>query len=118
VLQSGDVLIRAAAQRIHDVLELAAAELRLAAHSGLTMLLLAMTISAALVVAWGLIVACALYLFSRTSIGWPLPALSIAVGHVILAYYLWQVTVRLSGNLTLPELRRTAFGTSPGGKEN
>jgi hypothetical protein len=112
-LESGEALVRAAAQRVHDLLDLAVAEMRLAALSGLTMLLLVMIISAALVVAWGLVVACLLYLFSRTPFGWPLPALGIAVGHVVLAYYLWQITVRLSRNLTLPELRRTAFGAEP-----
>jgi hypothetical protein len=117
VLQSSDALVHAAAQRVHDLLELAAAEIRLAAHSGLAMLLLVMIMSAALVVAWALVVACALYLFSRTSIGWPLPALVIAAGHVALAYYLWQVTVGLSANLTLPDLRRTAFGAEASGEE-
>jgi hypothetical protein len=78
-----------------------------------------MIASAALVIAWGLLVACVLYLFSSTPLGWPLPAFCIAIGHVAFAYYLWNVTVRLSGNLTLPELRRTAFGTvPPEGKPN
>jgi hypothetical protein len=90
---------------------LAAAEVRLAALSGLTMLLLVIIASAALVVAWGLAVACALCLFSRTALGWSLPAFCIAVGHVALACYLWHVTVRLSGNLALPKLRRAALGT-------
>jgi hypothetical protein len=110
VLQPSEALVRAAAQRVHDLLELAAAEIRLAAHSGLTMLLLLMIASAALVIAWGLLVACVLYWCSRTPLGWPLPAFCIAVCHVFLAYYLWNVAVRLSGNLTLPEVRRTAFG--------
>ncbi len=119
MLQSGEALVRAAAKRIHDLLELAAAEMRLAALSGLTMLLLVMIASAALVVAWGLVVACVLYLFSRTAVGWPLAAFCIAIGHVVLAYYLWQITVRLSENLTLPELRRTAFGAEiPERKDN
>ena len=113
MLQSSEALVRAAAQRVHDLLELAAAEMRLAALSGLTMLLFLMIASAALVIAWGLLVACGLYLFSRTPFGWPLPAFCIAIGHVFLAYYLWNVTVRLSENLTLPELRRTAFGAEP-----
>jgi hypothetical protein len=87
--------------------ELAAAEARLAALSGLAMLLLVMIAAAALVVAWVLIVACILYLLARADIGWSIPALIIALAHAGLAYYLWQLTVRLSRNLTLPELRTT-----------
>ena len=71
------------------------------------MLLCVMIAAAALVVAWGLVVACVLYLFSRSPLNWPLPALVLAVGHAAFAYYLWHVTVRLSRNLTLPELRTT-----------
>ena len=55
----------------------------------------------------GAAVACVLYLFSRSPLDWPLPALLLAIGHAAFAYYLWQVTVRLSRNLTLPELRTT-----------
>ena len=99
--------MRAAVQRAQVLADLAAAEMRLAALSGLTMLLLMMIAAAALVVAWALVVACVLYLFSRSPLGWPIPAFGMAVGHALLAYGLWQVTVRLSGNLTLPELRTT-----------
>jgi hypothetical protein len=102
-----DELVCSAAQRIRDVVELAAAEARLAALSGLAMLLLVMIAAAALVVAWVLIVACILYLLARADIGWSIPALIIALAHAGLAYYLWQLTVRLSRNLTLPELRTT-----------
>ena len=99
--------MRAAVQRAQVLVDLAGAEMRLAALSGLTMLLLLLIAAAALVVAWALVVACALYLFSRSPLGWPIPAFGMAVGHVLLAYGLWQATVRLSGNLTLPELRTT-----------
>ncbi len=110
MLESFEELARAGAGRMHGILELVAAEVRLAALSGLTMLLLVMIASAAIVVAWGLLVAGVLYLFSLTALGWPLPAFGLALGHVLLAHYLWQVTVRLSRNLTLPELRRTTLG--------
>jgi hypothetical protein len=110
-LESLEELARAGAQRLHGILELAAAEVRLAALSGLTMLLLVMIASAALVVAWALAVACVLYVFSRTALGWPVPAFGIAMGHVALAYYLWHLTVQLSRNLALPKLRRAALGT-------
>jgi hypothetical protein len=107
VVQSAEGLARAVVQRVQDLVELAAAEMRLAALSSLTMLLCVMIAAAALVVAWGLLVACILYVFSRTPVGWAIPALGFAVGHAVFAYYLWQVTVRLSRNLTLPELRAT-----------
>jgi len=110
VLQSAEGLARAAVQRAQDLVELAAAEMRLAALSGLTMLLCVMIAAAALVVAWALLVACVLYVLSRSPVGWPMPALGFAVGHALLAYYLWHVTVRLSRNLTLPELRGTLRG--------
>jgi hypothetical protein len=100
-------LVRAASQRARDVINLAAAEARLAALSGLAMLLLVMIAAAALVVAWVLIVAFVLFLFAQSRVGWAVPALVIAAAHAALAYYLWQVTVRLSWNLTLPELRNT-----------
>jgi hypothetical protein len=107
VLRSVEDLARAALQRVQHITELAAAEVHLAALSGLAMLLCVMIAAAALVVAWGLLVACVLYLFSQSPLNWPLPALLLAIGHAALAYYLWQVTVRLSRNLTLPELRTT-----------
>jgi hypothetical protein len=113
VLESAEEFVRAAAQRVHDLVELATAELRLAALSGLTMLLCVMIAAAALVVAWGLLVACALYLFSRSPLGWPIPAFGFAVGHAVFAYCLWQFTVRLSRNLTLPELRTSLRARSP-----
>lgn len=103
----GEDLVRAATRRIRDIVELAAAEARLAAISGLAMLLLVMVAAAALMIAWVLLVACVLWLFAQTVVGWPIPALIIAAAHAGLAYYLWLVTVRLSWNLTLPELRST-----------
>ncbi len=102
---AAEEFVRAVSQRVQDFLDLAAAETRLAALSALTMLLSVMTAAAALVIAWGLLVACILFVFSRTPLGWPIPAFVIALGHVTLAYFLWQYTVRLSRNLTLPELR-------------
>ena len=103
---AGEELLSSIAQRARDVADLAAAEARLAALSGLEMLVLVMVAAAALVVAWGLLVACILYAFWRADVGWVVPALVFAVGHGALAYYLWQMTVRLSRNLTLPALRR------------
>jgi hypothetical protein len=115
-LESAEDFVRAATQRVNDLVELTTAELRLAALSGLTMLLCVMIAAAALVVAWGLLVACALYLFSRSPLGWPIPAFGFAVAHAALAYSLWQFTVRLSRNLTLPELR-TSLRARPENKD-
>ncbi|HEX5049228.1 MAG TPA: hypothetical protein VFX89_19105 [Gammaproteobacteria bacterium] len=103
---AGEELLGAIAQRARDVVELAATEARLAALSGLAMLVLVMVAAAALVIGWGLLVACVLYLFWRAEVGWALPALVFALAHGALAYYLWQTTARLSRNLTLPVLRR------------
>jgi hypothetical protein len=106
--------LRAAARRVRDLVELAEAETRLAALSGLTMILSVMIAAAALVIAWALLVVCILFVFSLTSFGWAIPALMIALGHAALAHYLWQYTVRLSRNLTLPELRTSLRGqTAP-----
>ncbi len=104
---AGRAVLDAARQRAHELVELAAAETRLAALSGLAMVLLVIVAAAALLVAWVLLVACVLYLFARSSIDWLVPALVMVAGHAALAYYLWQVAVRLSRNLTLPELRTT-----------
>ncbi len=60
MLRSVEELARAALQRVQHITELAAAEVHLAALSGLAMLLCVMIAAAALVVAWGLLVACVL----------------------------------------------------------
>lgn len=109
-MHAAEEFVLAASQRVQDFLDLAAAESRLAALSALTMLLSVMVAAAALVVAWGLLVACVLYVLSRSPLGWPIPAFLIALGHVALAHFLWQYTVRLSRNLTLPELRTSLRG--------
>jgi len=103
---AGEELLGAIAQRARDIVELAAAEARLAALSGLAMLVLVMVAAAALVVGWVLLVACILYVFWRARVGWAVPALVFALGHAGLAYYLWQTTARLSRNLTMPVLRK------------
>ena len=98
-------LLHAARARLRDVVELAAAEARLAALSGLAMLILVIIAAAALVVAWLLLVLSILYLLGLAGVDWWIAALLLAGAHAGLAYYLWQVAVRLSRNLTLPELR-------------
>jgi hypothetical protein len=109
----GEELVRAALQRVSDIVDLAAAESRLAALSGLTMILFVIFAAGALVIAWILLIGCVLFLFAQSSIGWPIPAFGFAIGHAALAYYLWLQTVRLSWNLTLPELRATLTTRPP-----
>ena len=102
----------AAKLRAKGVVDLGAAELRLAAMSGLKMLLLVVLAGASLMIAWGLLVACILFLFAYTQIPWIYAALVLFVGHAVIAYYLWVATLRLSNNLTLPQLRG-ALGAEP-----
>lgn len=99
-------LATAASARFRHVLDLAAAEARLATMSGLSMVLLVLFAGASLVIAWALVVASAIYLLAQSGLSWPSAALGFAVAHAGLAYLYWQLTVRLSRNLTLPETRR------------
>lgn len=98
-------LIEAARARILHMFDLAAAETRLAAMSSLTMLLLVIVAGAALIVAWTLLVAVAIYALATARVPWPAAALGLALVHVAAAYALWRTTVKLSRNLTLPQLR-------------
>jgi hypothetical protein len=104
--------VQAAKQRVLTIVELAAAEVRLAAISSLTMLLLAIVAAAALVIAWILLVALAIFAASRLGIPWPVAALALFGIHVAVAYGAWRSTVRLSRNLTLPELRSACGGAA------
>lgn len=98
-------VVQATKERVLTVVDLAAAEVRLAAMSSLTMLLLAIVAGAALVIAWLLLVALAVFAASRAGIPWPAAALVLLGVHLGVAYFAWRSTVRLSRNLTLPELR-------------
>jgi hypothetical protein len=62
-----------------------------------------------------LFVALAIYGLLQIGVGWPIAATVLAFGHVGAAYGLWRMTIKLSRNLTLPELRRLviAAGTRP-----
>lgn len=92
-----------------DVIELAAAELRLAALSGVTMLMLVIVAALMLVMAWGFVAAVAVYGLAAAGLSWPTAGLVIAGAHLVGAYLLWRAIVRLSRSLTLPELRRTVM---------
>ena len=107
-------VIRGVKERLRTVTELAAAEIKLAALSGVSMLLLAIVTGAALVIAWLLLVGLAIFAATLVGIDWPLAALILALLHVGVAYWSWRATVRLSRNLTLPQLRG-AVGVRAGG---
>ena len=92
-----------------DVVALAAAELRLAALSGVTMLMLVIVTAALIVVAWTFIAAVLVYVLVELGLPWPAAGLLVAALHGIAAYILWRTVVRLSRSLTLPELRRSVL---------
>jgi hypothetical protein len=100
-----DALLAAAGRRAEGILELAGAELRLIAISGFAMLLLVILTAAALIIAWGLVVASALQAGTSAGLPWSATALALALGHVLIAAYCWQRMTRLSRHLTMPALR-------------
>ena len=92
-----------------DVVALAAAELRLAALSGVTMLMLIIVTAALIVVGWAFIAAVLAYVLVELGLPWPAAGLLVAGIHGVAAYVLWRIVVRLSRSLTLPELRRSVL---------
>lgn len=100
-------LVSGTLELMRDVVGLAAAELRLAALSGVTMLMLVIVAAALIVVAWTFVAAVAVYVLVGFGLPWPAAGLLIAAVHGIAAYLLWRTVVRLSRLLTLPELRRS-----------
>jgi len=93
----------------NDVVALAAAELRLAALSGVTILMLMVVAAALVVVAWTFIAAVLVYVLVDLGLPWPAAGLLVAALHGAAAYLLWRTIVRLSRSLTLPELRRSVL---------
>lgn len=102
-------LLEAALRLARDIVELAAAELRLAALSGVTMLLFIIVAALLVVMAWGFIAAVAAYGLVAAGLSWPVSGLLIAAVHALAAYLLLRGVVRLSRSLTLPELRRAVM---------
>jgi hypothetical protein len=100
-------LLQASLTHVRRVADLASAEVRLAAVSSLNMLLLILLSAGALMIAWGLVVVCGLYIANSFGAPWPWTALVFAGIHAVLAGYLWHAAIKLSGDLTLPELRKT-----------
>jgi hypothetical protein len=95
---------------VESIVDLAAAEARLAAVSAFTMLFLVILAAAATIIAWALVIGVALSLLDSAGISWRLAAGIIAVMHGVAAYLCWEIAARLSRNLTLPALRRVAGG--------
>lgn len=97
----------AARDRLQHIVELAAAELRLAAMSGVAMLVMAILAAALLIVAWGLLTGVAAYLLVAAGLSWPWAGTALALIHLLAAFFLLRGAVKLSQRLTLPRLRRT-----------
>jgi hypothetical protein len=104
--------IAAAQDGAKHLLELAAAEARLAALSGVSMLLMIILAAGLSIVGWGFVAGVAAYLLVLLGLPWPAAGLVMAGAHAIAAYLLWRGVVKLSRNLTLPALRRTVTGTN------
>jgi hypothetical protein len=106
------VLLSASLSRARSLMELAGAELRLAAVSGLSMLLLILLAGGALMISWGLLVVSCLQIAATLGIPWVWTALVLALAHALLAVYLWHAAVGLSRDLTLPELRKSLVAST------
>ncbi|HEX6993477.1 MAG TPA: phage holin family protein [Gammaproteobacteria bacterium] len=102
-------LVSGALDLARDIVALAAAELRLAALSGMTMLMLVLVTAALIVVGWTFVAAVAAYVLVQVGLPWPAAGLIIAAVHGVAAFLLWRTVVRLSRSLTLPELRRSVL---------
>lgn len=104
-------MLSAALRLARDIAELAAAELRLAALSGVTMLMLVIVAALLVVIAWGCLAAVAAYGLVALGWSWPMAGLTIAAVHLLAAYLLLRAVTRLSRSLTLPELRKAVLDT-------
>lgn len=112
LLSRGAAAVAAAQDGARHLVELAAAEARLAALSGVSMLLMIIVAAALAIVGWGFVASVAAYLLVMLGLSWPAAGLLLALAHAIAAYLLWRGIVKLSHNLTLPALRRTVAGST------
>ena len=110
---AGD-LLRAARDQLRDTVELAAAEARLAAMTGLTMLVLVLLATAFLLVGWGLLMAAVAYLGLQLGLSWPQALLGLVVLHGLAALLALHSAMRMTRQLTLPALRGVLLGGDPG----
>jgi hypothetical protein len=107
----GAELAGALKRRAGRLLELAAAESGLAAMSGITMLVMAIVASALLIVAWVLLVSVVGYALVLAGVPWIAAGLVLSAIHLAVAYYLYRKALKLSRDLTWPELRRALFSS-------
>lgn len=96
---------------MRDVAELAAAELRLAALSGISIIALILVAAALVIVAWGVLVAVVGYLLVALGLPVAVAGLVLIGAHLLAAYLLWRAILRLSRSITLPALRRAVLST-------
>lgn len=92
-------------RRVSHTVALAAEELQYASVSALTMVMLVVIASAAIILAWGLVCTALLALVAAAGYPWIAFAVGLAVVHALAAVVCWQLVLRMSRNLTLPALR-------------
>ena len=107
--------VQAAGDRLTHTVELAANEARLAAMTGVTMLVLALLTVAFALVGWGFLVAAIAQLGVQAGFSWAIVALGVSALHVLAAIGLWGWAMRLSRHLTLPALREALVGAGVSG---
>ena len=110
---AGGALLASLEQQARHVAELAAAEARLAALSGIGIVVCALLAVAALLVTWILVVVLAGGGLVALGLRWPLAVALLAAAHLLAAYALWRGVVNLSANLVFPRLRRVLLPTGP-----
>lgn len=106
-------LLRAARDQFRDTVELAAAEARLAAMTGLTMLVLVISATAFLLVGWGLLMVAVAHLALQAGLSWPQALLGLVVLHGLAAWLALHSAMRMTRQLTLPALRGALLGGNP-----
>jgi hypothetical protein len=105
---------RAAGERLSHTVELAVSEARLAAMTGVTMLVLGLLTVAFALVGWGFLVAAIAQLGVAAGLSWAVVALGVSATHALVAIGLWTWAMRLSRNLTMPALRQAlAVASTP-----
>lgn len=109
MLAAAGELLQAAGSRLRNTVALAAAEARLAAMAGLTMLILVVLTACFVLVGWGLMVAAAVSLAANAGISWATIAFGASVLHLLAALLLFLWAMRLSRHLTLPALREALW---------
>ena len=104
-------LLQAAGSRVRNTVALAAAEARLAAMAGLTMLILVVLTACFVLVGWGLMVAAVVNLAVNAGVSWATIAFCASVVHLLAALLLFLRAMRLSRDLTLPALRAALWSS-------